>query len=229
MAANAISWPPLLIPRQAAFTLDTMSRSGGLSMTGSEQITVSNAGRWKARLDIPVARENRVLALRSLLAQLEGRAGTVLVPKWERYGPRDANGKRLAQMATAGYENCGLNFDLSGFGQTEEVHATLASAAGAGATQISIALATGIDGPRPGQYFGIGQRLYLCQSVWQDEEGDPTQVRFTPRLRTSASGGERVIIDRPVCLMRLDSDEGGDTMLDRGIYGTATFDFVEAI
>jgi hypothetical protein len=229
MAANAISWPPLLIPRQASFQIDVPSRSGGLSMTGSEQVTVSAAGRWKARLDVPLARENRILAMRGLLAQLEGRAGTVLVPKWERYGPRDANGKRMAQLATAGYENCGLNADLSAFGQDEFDHAELASSAAAGSTQISVTLAAGIDGPRPGQYFGVGQRLYLCQSVWQEEEGDPLQVQFTPRLREAGVSGDRVILDRPVCLMRLADDDSGNVMLDRGLFGTATFDFVEAI
>lgn len=229
MAANAISWPALLIPRQASFQIDVPSRSGGLSMTGSEQVTVSNAGRWKARLDIPLARENRVLAMRALLAQLEGRAGTVLVPKWERYGPRDANGKRLAQLATAAYENCGLNADLSAFGQDEFEHATLATSASAGATQISVTLAAGIDGPRPGQYFGIGQRLHLCQAVWQEDEGDALRVQFTPRLREAGTAGDRVILDRPVCLMRLASDDSGNVMLDAGRFGTATFDFVEAI
>lgn len=229
MVANAISWPHLLIPRQAAFTLDTQSRSGGLSMTGSEQITVSNSGRWKARLDIPVARENRVLALRGLLAQLEGRAGTVLVPKWERYGPRDANGRRLSQMATAGYSGCGVNFDGSAFGQDDFEHATLAANAASGATQVSITLEAGIDGPRPGQYFGIGQRLHLCQNVWQEDEGDPTQIRFFPRLRSAVTAGTRVVLDRPVCLMRLASDDSGDVMLDAGRSGTATFDFVEVI
>lgn len=229
MAANAISWPPLLIPRQASFTLDVPSRSGGLSMTGSEQVTVSGAGRWRARLDVPLARENRILEYRALMAQLQGRAGTVLVPKWERYGPRDANGRRLSQLQTAGYESCGLNFDLSAFGQDVVVHASLAAAAAAGTTQISVTLEPGIDGPRPGQYFGIGDRLYLCQSVWQDEEGDPTNIRFFPWLRAASASGTRVILDRPVCLMRLADDGSGNVMLDAGRHGTASFEFVEAI
>lgn len=229
MAANAISWPPLLIPRQASFQLDSMSQSGGLSMTGSEQVTVSNAGRWKARLDVPVARENRVLALRGLLAQLGGRAGTVLVPKWERYGPRDANGRRMAQLATAGYSGCGVNFDGSAFGQDDFAHATTSASAALGATQISLTLATGIDGPRPGQYFGIGDRLYICNAAWQEDEGDPLVVQFAPRLRVAVASGTRVILDRPVCLMRLANDDSGELMLDAGRFGTTNLDFVEAI
>lgn len=227
MAANAMQWPAAIFPRQAMFHPDTPSRSGGLSITGFEQVTVSGAGRWKARLDVPITNENAILVWRAMLAQLEGRAGTILVPKWELQGPRDINGRRLEQIGSASYGEGELNFDLSGWGQNDFTFATLAAAAGLGATQISLTLTNG-RGPQPGQYFGIGNRLYLAHSVWQETTQSATQVRFWPRLRSASAAGTRVILDRPVCLMRLADDNSGELLLEFGRWGNASLDFIEA-
>lgn len=232
MAANAIAWPAALFPRMSSFRMDIPSRSGGLSVTGYEQVTVSTAGRWKATLNIPIVRESAVLAARALGAQMQGRAGTILVPKWERHGPRNGNGRRFSQQGIAQYETTSvrgeLNFDLSAFGQEEETHATLAASAALGATQISVNLLDG-EGPRPGQYFGIGRRLHLASHVWQVEPGAATHIRFWPPLRSAHTAGTRVILDRPLCLMRFASDSAADLDLDLGFVGTLSLDLVEAV
>ena len=225
MAANAIDWPAPLIPREAMFHPESTSRTGGLSMSGAEQITVSPSGRWRARLSIPLHTEKKVLAYRSLLAQLQGRAGTVLVPKWENFGPRDMNGRRLSHRSGSPDPK---NFNLSGFGQSDLTYATAAANAAARATRVSVNLLDG-DGPQPGQYFGLGERLYLCQSVWQVEEGDPTNIQFFPWLREAVYAGDRVILDRPVCLMRLADDSAGQLMMGSSNVGDVELEFVEAI
>lgn len=224
MAANAMDWPGALRPsRPATFHPDNPSRSGGASLVGSEQVTVSPAGRWRAKVELPVYNELTALAYRAFIAQLEGKAGTVLVPKWEVYGPRDMNGKRLSFYDTA---SAGLNFDLSGFGQSDQTYATLAANASMGATRIDVTLVNG-EGPRPGQYFGLGQRLHLCQTVWEVTEDGPTTIQFWPRLRAAATVGDRVILDRPVCLMRLAEDLTGELDLDTENQGRPTMEFVE--
>lgn len=228
MALNAGSWPAALLPRIVDFHPETQTRSGGLSITGSEQLTVSNAGRWRAKVTVSVRGEVSNLALRAFVVAMEGRAGTVLVPKWERFRPRNVNGREFSQVPTAGYGCDEFNFDLSGFGQSDYTHATLAANAASGATQISVDLLDG-EGPRPGHYFGMGQRLYRSSTVWQLEESDPTQIRFWPRLRAPGVIGGKVIIDRPVCLMRFAQDDTGEAALSRAGSGRVTFDFVEAI
>jgi hypothetical protein len=202
-----------------------------MSTTGYEQVTVSTAGRWKATLNVPVLTENAVLAARALSAQMQGRAGTILVPKWEMYGVRNGNGRRFEQSATAQYENPSLggelNFDGSAFGQEEPTHATLAASAALGATQITVNLLDG-EGPRPGQYFGIGNRIHLASHVWQATPGAVTNIRFWPPLRSAAASGARVILDRPVCLMRFADDSVGELALDFGRWGNITLELVEA-
>lgn len=234
MAANAMNWPAALWPRQAHFSPTVQSRSGGLSLNGSEQVTVSDAGRWQARVTVAIRGEETNLALRAFLAQMGGRAGTVLVPKVDAYRPVDINGRMLSQVFAAGYDDGtpqdgnGFNFDLSGFGQQEDPVAQIAANAGAGSTRVLISTG-GSVGPRPGHYFGVGQRIYLASHVWQEEEGDPADVQFWPRLRTSAELGSPAILDKPMCLMRFASDEEGQEALSRRGSGIVTFNMVEAI
>jgi hypothetical protein len=172
--------------------------------------------------------EQQVLSYRALIASLEGRAGTILLPAPLSYRPKDVMGRYLSACPTAAYEGGGLGFDLGGWGQSDQTHATLAAAAALGATQISVTVTDG-EGPRPGHYFGIGDRLHLAQRVWQVTGDDPTQVRFWPPLRAAAALGERVILDRPVCLMRLSDDASGEMALDSGRFGEASLSFVEAL
>lgn len=227
MVARAITWPAGIFPKSGMFGFGASSRSGGQSISGSEQITAANP-TWRASFSGPVVTEESVLSWRAFVGAMSGRAGTVLVPRWEAYGPVDVNGRRLSYVETASYDGGGLNFDLSGFGQGEVVHATLTANAAVNATRVSLHL-NDVEGPRPGQYFGIGERLYLATHVWQEAEGDPTQVQFTPWLRAPAAQGTRVILDRPVCLMRFANDQTGELELDMGLWGNGSFDFVEAI
>lgn len=231
MVAKAREWPAGIFPRSGMFHPDSTSRSAGQSIAGSEQVTVGQT-RWRASFSGPVVTEESVLAWRAFVADMGGRAGTVLVPRWEAYGPVDVNGRRLSYVPAATYDNVGptggLNFDLSGFGQDEPTHATLAASASINATRISVNL-NDVEGPRPGQYFGIGERLYLATRVWQVEEDDPTQIEFTPWLRAAANSGVRVILDRPVCLMRFAQDQTGELELDMGLWGSSGLEFVEAI
>lgn len=234
MTSNAASWLPAIFPRSAMFFPEHASRSGGASISGAEKIVTSPSARWVAQLSGPVVTENAVLSWRAFVASMSGRAGTVLVPKWEHYGPRDVNGKRFDQVATTLYgddglfADDGLNFDLSGFGQDDsEIYATAAASASLNATQISVNYPEGIDGIRPGQYFGIGQRLYLATKVWQADDNSPTQIQFTPWLRAPLAEGDPIIIDRPVCLMRFAEDQTGELELDMGRWGRAGLRFVE--
>lgn len=227
MAGNAIDWPAAVFPKSAMFHPDNTSRSGGLSMTGSEQITVSNAGRWRATATAPVLTEESVLAWRAFVSMMEGRAGTVLVPKWDNYGVRNMNGRAFTDATIAGYAD-GLNFDLSGFGRSDFEHAHMSVSAALNATRLSVNIADGV-GPRPGQYIGLAQRLHMVQAAWEMVEGGPLQLQVWPRLRANAVMGQRVILDRPVCLMRFASDQTGELELDMGRWGQGGLELVEVI
>lgn len=233
MVLVAASWPVHLWPSRSDFMPENQSRSGGVSILGNEQVTVAPSTRWRARLTIPTNNERAILSWRAFVGGMGGRAGTVMVPTWNVFGTRDANGRRFNDQRAAAWgddiELDAVAFDLSGFGQDDEpVYASLAANAQVNATQIAVTYAEGIDGVRPGQYFGIGQRLYLVTQTWQVDEGQPTQIRFTPWLREGWAAGAPLIIDRPVCLMRFAQDQTGDLELDLGRWGSGQLEMQEA-
>jgi hypothetical protein len=78
---TAIAWPPLLVSCAPDVYYDARTVSGGTSLTGKEQIAARDFGIWRAVLSaIKITSDDQVLALDALLAQLDGRAGTVMVP-----------------------------------------------------------------------------------------------------------------------------------------------------
>ncbi len=227
MAVSNADWPALLIPTNVEFSLENMTRTGGVSILGNEQVVQAPSARWRASLDISIRGEEKVLAWRRLRAH--GRLSTFLVPVMDRYRQRNENGRKFGLLYTASIGCDELIFDLSGLGQDDTpVFATLAESAAINATQISVNYAQGIDGLRPGQYFSIGNRLYMVDETWQVNEGDPTQIRFTPWLREDVAAGTTVNIDRPACLMRLESDNSGETTLRYRRSGSFSLNFVEA-
>lgn len=233
----AIPFPPLLWPVRIGFSLENQSRSGGVSITGAEQVVVSDAGRWRAVATFNIVREERVLAWRAFLASLDGRAGEFEIGPFDRFRPANVNGRRVSNVDAATIGCGGLLHDLSAFGQTEQTYARLTSAAALGTTRITVE-AVAPDGsainapwmiPRRGQYFGIGSRLCIATRSYRATEADPWTLDFRPRLRAAASLGDRVITDRPVSTMRLVSDDAGRLDLEFARYGQATLEMVEAV
>ena len=228
----AIPFPAILTPSSVSFSLENAARSGGASITGAEQIVTSGAGRWRAAMTIPLAREEWILSFRGFIAALDGRAGEFEVGPFDAYAPADANGRRLNPIGGAPFasNDGGLLFhDNAAFGQYEPVNAELVTSAAIRATRITVATDTPWQAPRPGQYFGIGSRLYICTAAYRAEESDPWTIDFRPPLRAAASAGTRVITDRPVSTMRLASDDTARLSLEFSRWGTATLELVEAV
>ena len=166
----AIELPPGLSPSKVVFSKAMVSRSGGRSITGSEQVVSSHAGFWRASLTIPVRGvgrrgEEATLAYRGLYAALDGMAGEVLVPLYTRWRPYGHLGKMLSVHSASGFESAGMLHDHSGFGQTEPQVMFAEGAAVRGSTRITITH-PGVPALRPGHYFGIGNRLYLVARAW---------------------------------------------------------------
>lgn len=228
----ALLFPPALKPHNVLWHSGNTSVSGGVSLTGSEQVVASVAGRWTATVELRAfgtgedTREEAVLQLRAFLSRMRGRAGEVLLPVGDAYRPRDAQGRMFDDVQQVPLDGLFM-FEHWGFGQDELLHAQLAANAALGATQISVAVLDG-EGPRPGHYFGIGERLYICDEVWRDIPSGPVSVRFFPRLRAAAASGTRVILDAPVGTMRFAADDTGKTMYEMRTWGETTLDFVEA-
>jgi hypothetical protein len=224
-----VAFPPGLWPTRVMFDIELASRTGGVSVSGSEQIVASGSGRWRASASFVLNNEVRVLAWRAFRASLDGAAGTFDVSPFDIYRPRDLNGRKVSGVDHASLAPETMFHDGSAFGQSPQTYATLAASASLGATRVTVAAAAPWMVPRPGQYFGIGSRLYMVTRCWRAAETDPWTLDFRPRLRAAAIAGDRVITDRPTCVMRLAADNSGSLDLAFGRFGSASIEFVEAL
>jgi hypothetical protein len=276
----AESWPFILPFQSQAWAKSNASRSGGASITGSQQVVRSDAGFWTMRATLTLSSvgrrrgETQILAYRAMQAQLDGMAGEIDVPcitPWRGY---DENGRMLNANPAAAFAPTGTGlFDHAGFGQTEPELYFADVAAAARATSMTVRFDTP-EGLRPGHFFGIGHRLYLIsrsriltsadpegagsdlfydtdsdegffdpgeEIVYDDEDvdyggssdlftGESTQqIDFWPPLREAVAADTPLIVGRPVCRMRLASDDTGVLEHTPGGLASISLEFVESV
>lgn len=183
----AETWPADL-PVFLNFRKTGQSASAGRALDGSEMAVSSAGGYWTAAGTVKVHRE-AVLSWRALYAALDGRSGRVLVPMISRYRPTDMNGHQVS-AATANPLGYGrgrqMLGDLGGIGYRETPIMWTSGPASLRSTQIVVSHPN-VAPIRPGQYFGIGQRVHLVARRWPIE-----RERLIPgrgnRLRYDGSG-----------------------------------------
>lgn len=216
-------WPAILIANAERFHLDARTRSGGETINGREQVVGSSLGRWVATLTVPLYSRETILAMRSLLAKLDGRTNAV------RAGPCDCrNGNRL--IGTVGgipYDDDAFHTDGAGFmqGGTLPVIAE-DEAASAGDTQITIENGSTQTPVLEGSFFGAGGFLYVVvgATALPDEK---TLLDIRPKLRTALAEGTEIDWCHGRAPMRLAADDSGAFELQLSRTGTATLDLVE--
>ena len=88
-----IMWPACLLRPASTLVQPIMqSRGGGAGVLGVEQVVQSPAWAWSIKLStIPIRTRQQILAWRALEGQLDGRAGTILVPVYD--WPRSPGGR----------------------------------------------------------------------------------------------------------------------------------------
>lgn len=196
------------------------------AISGAQTVIPAMGGRWEADCSFVIRGEAAQLQWQAFLAQMEGRIGTTLVPIRTRFRPRDRNGRGTPACTTAGFADA-QTWEHFGFRNDPVATTTLAASAPLRATTINV---TGgnTTGLRPGQFFTLGERLYRVQHHWQDATGT-SNLMIQPPLRASAPAGAALILDAPVCLMQMVSEEEGsfDHLLAR--MPRVTCRFVEAV
>ncbi|MDP2358024.1 MAG: hypothetical protein Q8M31_18435 [Beijerinckiaceae bacterium] len=212
-----IVWPSLLTPRGIRFTFDARTRSGGVSITGAEQIAASNGGFWRASLiGIPVVSQQKRHAWRALEAQIQGRTNDVLVPVFSIDQPVMIGGIPHSDEA--------LFSDGSGYSQ-RDISAVFTSGAALRATEITLTVLGATV--QPGQYFSVGTgRLHLIASLLE-VDGDDITIRIWPPLREPVEEGADADFSAPKCRMKLATDNEMAAEFDLGRFASPTVEFVE--
>lgn len=218
------TWPPALRFSDLQFQLVSLSRSGGQTLSGVEQVVTSPAGIWRASVTVPVRpRDDAVLAYRGLIARLRGRVGAALVPVCDGRGPAARAGRPVVAVP---HSDAALHSDGAGYGQPFS-GGRLNAAAIRGATEIDVAMDG--DVPVEGMYFSLpGGELHVVAQIVAIT-GPVYRLRVAPWLRIARAAGVRLDFDRPLCRMRLASDETGALSLSLNRFATPSIEFVEIV
>lgn len=208
------------------FELVGRGASGGVGLSGATTRVASNSAHWKAEATFLIRGEEGYLAWQGFVSQMQGVLGETLVPAWSRYLPRDGKGRALSRKDAVSLPELGF-IDNSGFSQTDLTHATLETS---GSLRDGILLIRTDDaiGIRPGHRIGIGERAHDVLSISDNSDGTAT-VRVQPLLRADYPAGERVILDRPVCRMRFETEGEGILAFDTHPVQSVTVNFREVI
>lgn len=190
-------------PIRAAQTdlhLESLSRSGGQSVTGQEQIVASPAGRWVGRMILPAMDAVTLRNWRAFVAKMRGRYGSALIPVCEAdRRPFPLGGPAITVTAAAAPIN---------------------------ATSLVLTVTTG-SAIIEGHLFSIAGRLYnVMQSI--PAGGGVYNVDISPWLRAAISAGTACEFTNPTCLMRFATDAEGKLDLMAGIIAHPEINLVEA-
>jgi hypothetical protein len=221
---NIIDWPASLRPRGGAgFTLNERSRSGGMSLSGIEQVIGTGAAAWTYEASIDLRSRSSILAFRGLIAALDGRAGVVRVTHCDMdRSPRFVSGLGASLGSTF---STGATFATGArFGNTRA--SMPVNSAAAGATTITATIPTSWI-LVPGHRIGIAEGLYEVRSVSRVDTTVTLTIR--PGLRAAIGAGAYIVLDKPSCLMRLDADAASRVELDLGRFGAASVRMTEAL
>jgi hypothetical protein len=215
------------------------SRSGGQSITGTQQFVVSPAGRWLAKASFHLMdKDGAQRDVRGFIASLDGQAGTFFIGPTDWRGQPwfiDMFGTVVTPGAAAGASNTdpayGTNPDTAG-----TLDFTLAQPAAMNATSLMIQRNRGGFLAR-GQYLQIGERLHIITAVTTADPADPLSgqavagtvgVQIRPWLRAAYPVGTPLNFTNPQCLMRFaDADQGAVEMTTSPL-SDLSLDLIEA-
>ncbi|TYB83937.1 hypothetical protein [Oceaniovalibus sp. ACAM 378] len=228
-----VTFPLNLRFQTSGFQVVGASSEPKQSVGGAFSVQPRLGAHWVGAVTAITTNEETILALQSFVAGMEGMLGTTSVPVFQRYSPRDGQGRLAPRRSTSalgnGLMNEGAGSETSefwGFDGGPAISGNLAEAAALRAAEITIAR-TNYSEFRPGHDFSIAGRMHRAIQIWPDGEND--RVRITPPLRTAADAGEMVIMDTPHCLMRFASEGEGQLVYETAHVHRVTMNFVEAI
>lgn len=237
-----VNWDYNVLPFQSVeFTRRNMSRSGGLTVSGTEQVIQSSSDFWAANVTLKIRKREQILAYRALQAQSFGRATDWVIPV-----PISAGIFVQTRIVVQNFPEASFSPEFSAEFMEENIRTTIinipypiitgrvTATANRGATSISFAMNAPSAGnqsptrtyvPVPGIYFSIGSRLYLIATV--TSSGGVYTATFVPKLRAPATVGATMEFSQPKCLMRLAQDNIGQMNLDLLKRADVSLNFVE--
>lgn len=230
MAITILRWPNGLDYKLIDLAIDWRSQSPGKSVLGSEQVTLSQADAWTARVDFPTLSFNRmegrvqVPIYRAFIATLKGRYRVFKLPvydAWFGYGEENFGIPESVAWGGQPFSDGTYWGDNTGWDYTTTIDNVLVAGAAQGASEIVANFGTYGQLIHVGQYFTLNTYLYIVKDVFYHTNGD-AYIQIEPPLRVAATGpggGTPATFEWPPYLVgRFVEDLTGRHELDFGIF-----------
>lgn len=202
-------WPDGLLPVRASFTPPRTQPASPAAPGVSPRVTVRPGAIWRGSAEFGLLDATRWGKLTALVDRADGADRVIRVPAFDR--PRPATWDPAAPPAP----------DL----------ATVGAIGLTGERRIEIdGLAPDVAQLGPGDRLSLDGRLYRISDdapVVNDANGTAT-VNIFPPLREDALIGDEVRLTRPVCRMRLSTDDPVAPVIEKPMRGRVSVSFVEA-
>ena len=216
----------LIRPKQISLSVAQVSRSGGQTYTGVEQVVASPGMRWEGKLSFPQMDRATLLNWRGFVAAMQGRVGSVLVPVFE--AGRQPWPVRYGRRITPDYVRFprlrGTPYAIDAANDPVIQVATRAAAMNATSLTLDVALAGLIQA---GHRFSIAGSLYEIMQADQNEDGS-IAVDIRPWLRADIPAGTSCEFAMPVLTARFKTDAEGALDLEVGRFANPEVNVVEA-
>lgn len=199
------------------------SLSAPPSISGVEQVLASRSMVWTTALEsIRLSTPGQILAYRAIALRRQGRLNPILIPFLEGTR-RPLPPTYTGPLALIKWSDTATFSDGSKWFQYAIT--AKADAGVLGATKITITLETA-GTLEPGMIFSIGEHLYEIQRVLEGA-GSIFTVSILPPLRRAHPDNAEANFDRPVCRMRLVTDNEMSTTLELTKRARPTVNFIE--
>ena len=222
-----ILWPrDLLPPQQPMFYIAPMNVSGPISGSGAADVISGDAGFWRASYgSVVVTTRDRILTWRGISAKLQGRLFPILIPFCGMYQPfpPGSDGKPVFPPLAVPHSDDAFFSDGTGY-KSRVIRVLLNGELRVRAVSGKVDIVTD-SLIEPGQVFSFGERMYEIVDVARD--GNSATLTWQPPLREAVPDGTQLNFDRPVCRMRLASDNEMQLTLDLNKRGFPSVNFVE--
>jgi hypothetical protein len=221
----ALAWNETDLPLHSSmFARRNFSRSGGLTITGIEQVVQSFSDFWAATIAFKIRNSTQILAYRALQAQQWGRAAQWLIPACPHPGLPLGPPPPLDYSFDVDFA---VDFSLESMAPPAlppDTDALSDAAAALNARSLTFHMLDTRITPKPGMFFSIGDRLYMIGTI---SGGPAYSATFAPGLRAAAPSGTAMNFATPHCLMRLAQDNSGEMNLEQFRFADISLSFVE--
>lgn len=174
---------PDIIPDVTEWALLTNTQIFTSPLSGDTQTVTMPGARWAASLTFDNLTPSTARELMAFLVKLKGPAGRFYLYDHTLPDPRGIAGTAGTYAMVDGANQVGDTIDTKGWT----------------VSQSNMLLA--------GDYFQIGDELKMITETAASDSGGLSTLTFEPPIRNSPADSSNIILEKPMCVMRLIDDE----------------------